>query len=286
MNADRPVFAACLLSGSMFLMSFVDNLVRAVSDDITVWQFHLIRALFALPVIALAAHLVRGGTLRQIRPFWVRLRAALMAASMLLFFGSIPMMPIAQATAGLFTAPLFVLSFTALFLGEPVGWRRVSAVLLGFAGVLVILQPFRQDVDWLALVPVAAGAFYAMCVIITRQRCRDESPFALVFANFSAFALMGLCGAVVLTLFPAGDDALAKAPFIFGGWSVPSGEVIAVMGGLAIGAVIGVGGLTRAYQLAESSYLTLLTIPICWGRVCSLICFGKRCRPVKRCSGW
>jgi len=257
MTADRPIFAAVLLASSMFLMSFIDNLVRVVSDDITVWQFHFIRAIFALPLIVIAAYVVKNATLKQKRPFWVCLRAALMAVSMLLFFSSIPMLPMAQATAGLFTAPLFVLSFTALFLGEPVGWRRVSAVLVGFAGVLVILQPFRQDLDWLSLMPVVAGAFYAVCVIVTRQRCRDESPFALLFANFSAFGLMGLIGAISLTIFPVGVARLETAPFIFGGWSTPSWEVIATMAGLAFGAVIGVGGLTRAYQLAESSFLTL-----------------------------
>ncbi len=257
MTADRPVFAAALLSASMFLMSFIDTLVRAVSDDITVWQFHLIRALFALPVVAVAAMVFNEGTLRQKRPFWVCFRAVMMAVSMLFFFGSIPMMPMAQATAGLFTAPLFVLSFAALFLGEQVGWRRACAVLVGFTGVLVILQPFQAGIQWLSIMPVIAGAFYAFCVIITRQKCRDESPFALLFANFFAFGLMGLIGAVALTVFPVGVDRLEAAPFIFGGWSIPSLEVVGTMAGLALGAVIGVGGLTRAYQLAESSFLTL-----------------------------
>jgi len=257
MTGDRPLFAAMLLSGSMFIMSFVDNLVRLVSDDITVWQFHLIRAAFALPIIAIAAHFIRGGTLVQRRPVWVCVRAAAMAISMLFFFASIPMLPMAQATAGLFTAPLFVLTFSAVFLGEPVGWRRSTAVLVGFAGVLVILQPFRADVDWYALVPMVAGAFYAVCVIITRQRCREESPFALLFANFCAFGLMGIIGAVAMTLYAPSTEQNAAAPFIFSVWVTPSWNVIAIMSGLALGAVIGVGGLTRAYQLAESSFLTL-----------------------------
>jgi len=257
MTADRPVFAAGLLVASMFLMSFIDNLVRVVSDDITVWQFHLIRALFALPIIAFGAAMFTGATLRQRKPVWVCIRATSMAIAMLFFFASIPMLPMAQATAGLFTAPLFVLSFAVLFLGEPVGWRRVCAVLVGFGGVLVILQPFRSEVEWLSLLPVVAGGFYAVCVIITRQRCREESPFALIFANFSAFGLMGLAGCIVFTLWPASAEQVGAAPFIFSEWTMPSWEVFAVMSGLALGGVIGVGGMTRAYQLAESSFLTL-----------------------------
>ena len=222
MTADRPVFAACLLAASMFLMSFVDNLVRVVSDDITVWQFHLLRAIFALPMVVAAAWMISGQTLRQKRPRWVAARAILMAISMLFFFASIPMMPMAQATAGLFSAPLFVLAFSALFLGEPVGWRRTLAVLFGFAGALIILQPFRTDVDWVVAFPFVAGAFYACGVIITRQRCRDESPLALLFANFTAFGLMGGLGAAAMTLYDPSMAQNAAAPFIFSGWVNPA----------------------------------------------------------------
>jgi len=257
MTTDRPVFAASLLSASMFLMSFVDNLVRLVSDDITVWQFHLFRAMFAVPMIIAAARFLNGQTLRQQRPRWVFARAILMAISMLFFFASIPMMSMAQATSGLFSAPLFVLAFSALFLGERVGWRRITAVLIGFVGVLIILQPFRTDIDWTASLPIVAGAFYAGGIIITRQRCRDESPLALLFANFCAFGTMGALGATAMTLYGPSAAQSAAAPFIFTAWQMPPLEAVAVMGGLAVGAVLGVGGLTRAYQLAESSFLTL-----------------------------
>jgi len=129
--------------------------------------------------------------------------------------------------------------------------------VLRFAGALIILQPFRSDVDWVVALPFIAGAFYACGVIITRQRCRDESPLALLFANFTAFGLMGGLGAAAMTLYEPSAVQNAAAPFIFSGWTTPPWQAVATMGGLAIGAVLGVGGLTRAYQLADSSFLTL-----------------------------
>jgi drug/metabolite transporter (DMT)-like permease len=255
-NKDRPTFAAGLLIGSMSIMAFIDNLVRLVSDDITVWQFHLIRGVIALPIVAFAARFLARETLRQRRPLWVGLRALVMAVSMLLFFASIPMMPMTQATAGLFTAPLFLLVFSTAFLGLRVGWRRIAAVVFGFCGVLVILQPWRAGIEWFAAMPVIAGAFYAIGVLITRQRCRHESPYALLFANFSAFAIMGLCGSVALSFLQPSASQVASAPFLFRPWTTPDWDVLAIMAGLALGAAIGVGGLTRAYQLAESSFLT------------------------------
>ena len=256
-SKDRPALAIALLVGGMLVMSFVDNLVRVFSDDITVWQFHLLRAGFALPILVFAVMLLKGETIRPRRLGWVVLRGAVIAVSMLLFFASIPMLSMAQCTAGLFTAPLFVVVISALFLGEGVGPRRIGAVAVGFAGAMLIVQPFSDTVEWFAAMPVIAGAFYAVSVLITRQKCREESPLALLFTNFSAFGLMGATGAVLLTLFPPSPALLKAAPFLFSGWETPPLWVFLGMVGMALGAVIGIAGLTRAYQLAESSLLTL-----------------------------
>lgn len=256
-TGDRPALAIALLVGGMLVMSFVDNLVRVFSDDLSVWQFHLLRAAFALPMLGAAAMMLRGETIRPRRLWWVILRGVLIAISMLLFFASIPMLPMAQCTAGLFTAPLFVVTISALFLNEPVGPRRIVAVAAGFLGAMLIVQPFGQSVTAFAVMPVVAGFFYALSVLITRQKCREESPVALLFANFTAFGLMGICGAAALTAFPPSETLHAAAPFLFSTWQTPPGWAVLGMAGMALGAVIGIAGLTRAYQLADSSFLTL-----------------------------
>ena len=89
-----------------------------------------------------------------------------MVTSMLLYFGVMPMMPIAEAGAGLFTSPIFVLIFSVIFFKERIGWRRIMAVLIGTFGVLLVLQPGREGFSFYHMLPVMAGAWYAMGSLI------------------------------------------------------------------------------------------------------------------------
>ena len=90
-----------------------------------------------------------------------------MVIAILVYFSVMPMMPIAEAGAGLFTSPIFVLLFSSLFFGETVGWRRALAVAIGTAGVLLILQPGQAGFSAFHMLPVISGASYALGSIIT-----------------------------------------------------------------------------------------------------------------------
>ena len=116
---------------------------------------------------------------------------------MLLYFGSLPMMPIAQVGAALFTAPIWVLIFAAVLFGRPIGPRRLVAVGLGFAGVLVMLRPDPANLSLVTLMPVAAGALYGLANLLTREWCAEE-PVGALLAGF--FGAMGLAGALALAL--------------------------------------------------------------------------------------
>jgi drug/metabolite transporter (DMT)-like permease len=83
-------------------------------------------------------------------------------------FGSLAFMPMAQALAGLFTSPIFVLLITALALGEKIGPIRVIAVSLGFLGILLVLNKGLIDLNIISFLPVLGGVFYALAAVATR----------------------------------------------------------------------------------------------------------------------
>ncbi|MEM7524542.1 MAG: DMT family transporter [Pseudomonadota bacterium] len=255
-SAERPAYGASMIVGGMMLIGVVDNFVRVAAEDIGLWQFHAIRATLAIPLIFAAAALFR----RRLRPARWRgpiLRTALVVASMLLYFGSLPLAPIAQVGAGLFTSPIWVLVFSVALFREPVGPRRVGAVAIGFIGALVILRPWDAAFTGWSLLPIAAGAFYAMGMIVTRRMCADEPPLALNLMFFSGLGAAGLIGLVVLSAFPAPELA-AEAPFFFTGWVWPmataSWGVVAMQ---AASSVVAVLMLTIGYQSAETTQMTL-----------------------------
>ena len=247
---------AVLLVSGISIFGFTDNLTLLVSDQVGVGQFHFSRSLFALLLVAL---LGRTFGLSVIPQYWkpVLARTSFMVTAMLLYFSVMPMMPIAEAGAGLFTSPIFVLFFSIIFFKERIGWRRIVAVMLGTCGVLLVLRPCGHGFSIYQLVPVMAGACYAMGSIITYRYLREESSLAILM---SFIVSIGLCGALVasiFTLFPVSPELLSQAPFVFRGWQRVDGPFWLWMAVIAVGASIALSLMTRAYQITKTSYAAI-----------------------------
>ncbi|MFQ5624650.1 MAG: DMT family transporter [Paracoccaceae bacterium] len=257
LRAERPtVYGAVLIVFAMSVIGFLDNVVRVIAGDIGLWQFHLLRSAIAVPVLWGFAS-ATGIALAPRRWGPVTLRTAFLTASMLLYFAALPMMPIAQAAAGLFTAPIFVLVFSVVLFGLRIGLWRVAAVVFGFAGVVLILRPEHSGFNATFLVPVAAGALYALSTVATRQWCAEEGTSALLFSSFLALGLAGLAGAAVLAAFPAPPGFLERAPFLFSPWGAPGLPVWGLIVLQAFASLAAVAALTRGYQSAETSRITV-----------------------------
>ena len=121
----------------------------------------------------------------------VFVRTVFMVVAIFMYFSVMPMMPIAEAGAGLFTSPIFVLLFSAILFKERIGWRRISAVVLGSCGVLLILRPGSDGFSLYHLLPVLSGASYALGSIITFRYLSDESPLAILMSFIVAIGLSG-----------------------------------------------------------------------------------------------
>jgi drug/metabolite transporter (DMT)-like permease len=103
-------------------------------------------------------------------------------------------MPLADVYAIIFTAPLLITALSVPLLGERVGWRRWGAVLIGFAGVLVILDPGRGLFSMLALLALFAAIMHALNMILVRKLGAVREPVEMVglFGNGTTFVVMGL----------------------------------------------------------------------------------------------
>ncbi len=255
-TGNRTQAAMLAVLGYATLIGFTDNYVRTVAAEGGIWQFHAMRTAMAVVLYALA--MVPLGL--QLRPKNLRAvvaRSAIHAVSMLIYFGSLAFLTVPQTVAGLFTAPIFVLIFSRLMFGHPLGPVRIAAVAVGFLGVVLVLQPGTQSaLGWGSLFPVLAGALYALGNLATREWCDGESAAGLTLAFFLAMGLSGLAGMGVLALWqpevPAGTDG-----FLLRGWVWPSQTFVFWTFVQAIGSMIAVGLMVRAYQLAEASRVSI-----------------------------
>ena len=253
---NRTIAAMAAIFGYAVLIGFTDNFVRTIAAEGGLWQFHLSRSLMAAVIFALAMPLF-GLRLRPRRPGAVALRSAIHAGSMLIYFGSLAFLSVAQTAAGLFTAPIFVLLLSRFLFGHPLGPVRILAVAVGFAGVLLVLQPgSNAALGWASLAPVAAGALYALGNLATREWCEGETAETLTLGFFVALGIAGALGLAVLSVLapvaPEGPDG-----FILRGWVWPSGAFWFWTLVQAVGSVIAVGLMVKGYQLAEASRVSI-----------------------------
>ena len=113
-------------------------------------------------------------------------------ASSALFIAGLIFLPLADCTALAFSGPLFVTALATPMLGEKVGWRRWSAVCVGFIGVLFMLRPTGGSLQWAALLPVLGAVAGAFRDTITRKVRLTASPLAVLAFTMAAMALAGL----------------------------------------------------------------------------------------------
>jgi drug/metabolite transporter (DMT)-like permease len=248
--------AAALMIAGMATLGLTDNLVRLIADAAGLWQFHLLRSLMALPILVLAAVLLGLG-LRPLRPGWVAVRSGVQAVSMLLYFAALPVTPIAQVGAALFTAPLWVLLLSAAWLRRPIAPRQAVAVLLGFAGALAMLRPDPTDLSAGTLMPLAAGALYGLSNLVTRERCAQE-PVAILVIGF--FAGLGIASAIALALLSTLAPPVAwveAAPFLLSPWRAPGAMTLVWILAQAIGSLAAMAMIARAYQSGETATLSV-----------------------------
>jgi drug/metabolite transporter (DMT)-like permease len=235
--ANAPLRGVLLMVATVAAFSTQDASLKWLSAGFGFWQIMFFGRILAVP-LALGLAL-RSGGLAQIksrRPWSHALRAALMIATMLCFIYALKHLPIADTIAIGFAAPLFMTAFSGPFLGEKVGPRRWAAVLIGFGGVMVILQPSGTGFGLAALAALSSALTYALLFIVSRKLTATESGPCLIFWN--SFSML-VCAGIAL-------------PWDF---RMPEGIDVAVFVGTAVFGALGQLLMTEAFRYGEVSLL-------------------------------
>ncbi len=200
-------------------------------------QILFLRNALALPAaLFLALHFQGLSALRSSRPAVHILRGFLWVLATVAFFTSFKSIGLAQSTALLSTAPLFVVAIAATFLLEPTGWKRWASVILGFVGVLVIVQPGSGTLQFGILMPILAALIVALLMLSARLLDERESVWTL---------LLYLTGSSTLV------SAFA-APFF---WQPVSYTDIWMLLSISFFGTLGTFLITQAFRIAPANVL-------------------------------
>jgi drug/metabolite transporter (DMT)-like permease len=193
-TAIRTAATATTLRGIAFmvfsvaLFASMDAMIKRAAEDYPTGQIVFFRnALAFVPVLLFLARAGGLGSLRTTRLGGHLVRGLTGVASMFFFFLALGLLPLADAIALGMSGPIFLTALSVPLLGEKVGVRRWSAVIVGFIGVLVMVRPGSGVFDPAALTALAGAFFYALAMVAIRRLSRSEPPGAIVF-YFTLFA--------------------------------------------------------------------------------------------------
>ncbi|MEM9471543.1 MAG: DMT family transporter [Pseudomonadota bacterium] len=238
----------------------------SIADAIAKWhgeegfaavQIVFFRYFFGLIPVAIALYVAGLNQVRTNRPVAHVFRGVLMSSALALFFWGLKYVPLAEAIAVAFTAPLFITALSVPVLGERVGPARWLAVLVGFAGMLVIVRPGAEAFRPEMLILVAGTAVFALGITYTRRLARTET----VTTMFTWTTV------VALAVF---------APLAWWTWKLPEADhlagfvVIGLIGGLAHYLVIVAYRNAPAAVVAPQEYMALV-----WGAIIGWIIWSE-----------
>jgi len=257
MTENRSLLAFGMIAVYASIIGFTDNFVKVIAAEAGLWQFHATRSVMAVALLWAVARPL-GLRLGMVAPRMVVARSVIHGCAMVIYFGALGFLPVALVAAGLFTAPIFVLLIERVAYGAPISPLGALAVALGFGGVVMVLGPEAfAGASLPALLPVLAGALYALGNIATRRWCAQESAETLLAGFFIALGVAGALGMAALAIHPLTAPAGPEG-FLMRGPVMPGQAFWVWTFVQAAGSLLGVGLMVRAYQIAEASRVSVM----------------------------
>lgn len=244
-----------LMLASIFMFSFGDAMGKFIVATYPVGQLLFLRACAALLLLSPLIWRQRRAFTQIQRPWLQLVRVALSTLEVAAFFLATVYLPLADVITYYLAGPIFVTALSALLLGEQVGWRRWSAILIGFCGVLIALRPSAQTMSWPALIALGGSLSFAILMLATRQ-LRQTPDIVMASSQFAGTFLLGL----VLSCFH---------------WVTPSANSLMLFALAGCTSVAALFCVNRSLKLAPASVVVPYQYSmIIWAVIFGLVVFG------------
>ena len=242
----------CVIAG-MVLFVGQDLLMKGMLTTYPVWMLIFVRSVMALLTL-LPLVLWLGAPHRIFTPLWpwYLARSVLFAGGFAMFYAAFPFMGLAEVTTLFFAAPLMTATLAAVFLQEKIGIHRVLALLVGFAGVVIAVNPTGGNFGWISILPVMTALTYAISQTIVRKI--GEQDTSLVIGLYT----ISLSGVVIIPIGFAVTQVIEITPDLIHlrmSWPVPALDglgMLALLGGIG---TVAYTLVSRAYQIASASVI-------------------------------
>ena len=219
------------------MLPIMDGFAKYLSSDLPVlqitWARYFFTVAFTLPIMFF---FFKKNLVWTDKPKLQLIRGLILLTANVCFFYSISIISLAKALTLAFIAPLIVTAFSPIFLGEKVGFRRWSAVIIGFIGSMVVIRPGFVEINLASLAALGTGVMYGFYLMITRKLSSSDNPLLTLL-------LTGVVGAIIISF---------VMPFV---WIKPTLNQWSMMAAIGIFACVGHLFIILSLKYADASKL-------------------------------
>ena len=258
MSTDNNSKGILLIIAAMTLFAMQDSLIKFIFEDIALFELYfgrtLIQSVFLLSFVLITKKTI---SLKTHYPLLTLIRVVCFFFGFSFFYISLTFMTLAMTSALFFSCPFFMSMFAKFFLKEKIGIRRWSAIVVGFIGVLIVLNPSLDDFNFFKLAPVACALCYSISMTITKYTSDKDSIYTqmtwlYIFALFASLVIFFVSGDGKFNTFT--DPTLQ---FIVREWFTNPGEAWPYVLIMGIVASISFFCVFTAYSIASPSVVSL-----------------------------
>ena len=242
---------------AMMVFSVQDGIMKHIYNFVSLYEIYLIRTVISFVLILIFLIITK-------QPIVFRTQYLVLTITrvILFFFGfssfyvSLTVLPLGTATALFFVTPFLITIFAHFFLKEEIGIRRWSAIVVGFIGVYITLNPDFSNFNYLSLLPILCAFCYSLSMIIIKKTSDKDSVYTQTFTFY--------IGAIILSIifyFIIGDGQYntsnhPASQFIFREWFVDFNNNILLMAATGVTATLAFLFLFTAYSIASPAVVS------------------------------
>ena len=242
---------------AMMVFSVQDAIMKYIYSFVALYEVYLIRTLVSFILVLLFLKLTKKPIVFKTQyPLLTFCRVILFFFGFSSFYISLTVLPLATATALFFVTPFLITIFAHFFLKEEIGFRRWSAVIIGFIGVYIILNPNFSNFDYLSLTPILCAFCYSLSMIIIKKTSDKDTVYTQIFAFYLGAIIIS---SVFYFIFGDGQYNTSEntaSQFIFREWFVNLEVSMLLMIATGITASAAFLLLFKAYSVASPSVVS------------------------------
>ena len=235
MSLDNNIKAIFLIILGMFVFSIQDTLIKLMSDSINIYVIYIVRSIVGILVILTYCWIYKIQLIfKTYYPLITILRVFIFFLGFSLYYFSLSKISLPEAVTLFFVSPFFVTISSKFIMGENIGIYRWSAILIGFIGVYLVLDPNFNDFNIYTLFPIFCAFFYALTVVIQKKTSDKDSLFTQILHTYLSAIIFSIIIYFYVNNLTFTPYQLLEYKFVLMSWNIPSLNFTAVIGFFSI----------------------------------------------------